>query len=222
MGSGGGGGNNMGLAFQMMEAAQARDNENLRQGRIKEGRAGIDRAFKQIENPNDAFYQRYGQSIKDYYYPQLQKQYADANKELTYRLADAGTLRSSGAADATADLNLQNDMNIANMNAKMDSAKADLRNRVASEKNTAINQLSATEDPDIALTTALNGVKQINLSQPDLSPLANIFNVATVGAANAMRSWQQGGGGAPGFGQSNGGAPAAPGLNRNSASWISG
>jgi hypothetical protein len=222
MGSGGGGGNNTGQWFQMMEAAQARDMENLRQQRIKSGMEGIDRQFKQIENPNDPFYARYASSIQDYYQPQLKKQYADANKELTYRLADAGTLRSSGAADATADLNQQNDMNIANMNSKIDSAKGDLRNRVASEKNTAINQLYATEDPNTALTTALNGVKQIDLAAPDLSPLANIFNVATVGAANAMKSWQGGGG----MDQAQaGGAPSAPGFGNSGktvgSGWLS-
>jgi hypothetical protein len=190
MGGGGGGGQDWGLIFQLQQAQEARAREEARQARISMGRGSIDKAFAQISDPNDTFYKRYGQSIEDYYKPQIARQYADANKELTYRLADAGTLRSSGAAEATADLSQQNDMNIANMNSKIDSAKADLRNRVASEKNTAINQLYATEDPEMALTTALNGVKQINLAQPDLSPLANIFNVATVGAANAMKAWQ--------------------------------
>lgn len=190
MGGGGGGGNDMSQMFQMMEAQQARAREEQRQARISSGRKGIDQAFNQLSDPNDTFYTRYGQAIEDYYKPQLQKQYADANKELTYRLADAGTLRSSGAIDATVDLTNQNDMNIAQMNSKIDSAKGDLRNRVASEKNTAINQLYATEDPDMALTTALNSVKNVNVAQPDLSPLANIFNVATVGAANAMKAWQ--------------------------------
>lgn len=217
MGGGGGGGDNMGMMFQIMQAQEARAREEQRQMRINAGTKNIDQAFGQLSDPNDTFYARYGQSIEDYYQPQIAKQYADANKELTYRLADAGTLRSSGAAEATSDLAGQNDLNIANMNSKIDSAKGDLRNRVASEKNTAINQLYATEDPDMALTTALNGVKSINLAQPDLSPLANIFNVATVGAANAMKAWQtQGGGGAQP------GSPTAQGLDTNASSWIGG
>ncbi len=218
MGGGGGGGDNMGMMYQVMQAQEARQREEARQRRINAGTAGIDQAFAQISDPNDTFYKRYGQAIEDYYKPQIAKQYADANKELTYRLADAGTLRSSGAAEATTELASQNDMNIANMNSKIDSAKGDLRNRVASEKNTAINQLYATEDPEMALTTALNGVKNINLAQPDLSPLANIFNVATVGAANAMKAWQSqgmGGGNTPG-------SPTSQGLGSDSGSWIGG
>jgi hypothetical protein len=207
---GGGGGTDYGLMFQMMQAREARAREEARQQRITAGRGQIDKAFTQISDPNDTFYKRYGQAISDYYQPQLQKQYSDANKELTYRLADAGTLRSSAASEATADLSQQNDLNVANMNSKIDSAKADLRNRVASEKNTAINQLYATEDPEMALTTALNGVKQINLAQPDLSPLANVFNVATVGAANAMKAWQNQG--MQSYAAS-GGSPSAQGFS---------
>lgn len=210
MGGGGGGGPDMGYMFQMMEAQDARNREAQRQQRITAGRHNIDQAFSQLSDPNDTFYSRYGQAVEDYYKPQINKQYADANKELTYRLADAGTLRSSAAAEATTDLAAQNDLNIAQMNSKIDSAKGDLRNRVASEKNTAINQLFATEDPDMALTTAMNGVKQINLAQPDLSPLANIFNVATVGAANAMKAWQNQG--LQNY-AANGGSPTAQGFS---------
>jgi aminopeptidase N len=190
------------MMFQMQQAMEARQREEARQARISSGRKGIDQAFGQLMDPNDTSYKRYGQAVDDYYRPQIQKQYRDANAELTYRLADAGTLRSSMATEATADLSEQNDMNIAQMNSKVDSAKADLRNRVASEKNTALNQLYATEDPEMALTTALNGVKGVQLAQPDfLTPLGNIFNVATVGAANAVKAWQtQGGGGGTGYG----------------------
>jgi len=211
---GGGGGQDMGSMFQIMQAQQARDEENQRQQRIKYGREGIDRAFNGIDQ---TFYDRYKQGVTDYYRPQLKRQYADANKELTYRLADAGTLRSSAANESTADLVRQNDMNIAAMNAKADSATADLRNRVAGQKDTAINQLYSTEDPNMATTTALNGIQNLQLSKPDLSPLGNLFNVATVGAANAMKAWQNQGGG---FGGGTSTGPAAPSINGgNSSSW---
>jgi hypothetical protein len=213
MGSGGGGQDN-GPMFQIMQAQQAREEENMRQQRLTQGRNLIDRQFQGLEK-DPTFFNRYKQAVTDYYKPQITRQYADANKELTYRLADAGTLRSSAANDATADLNLQNDMNIAGMNAKADSAAADLRQRVASEKDSAINQLYATEDPSVASNTALNSIANIGVAKPDLSPLANLFNVATVGAANAMKSWQTagvnsyaGGGGSP--------SPTSPSLNSNS------
>jgi hypothetical protein len=196
---GGGGvssGDQTGMYMQFLQAADARDRENLRQQRIREGRGIIDRQFSQLMNPNDTFYKRYQRGARDVYFPQIQRQYADANKELTYRLADAGTLRSSAAADMTADLVRQNDAAIANMNAKIDNATADLRTRVANDKQNAEQQLYATNDPDMALTASLNSIQNIPMGPPDLSgAMANLFNVGTSGMANALKAMQNGSGG---------------------------
>jgi hypothetical protein len=196
---GGGGGNDNGLMFQMLQAAQARQEEEARQQRIEQGREFIDRQFD-LFNKDKAFFDRYRQGITDYYKPQIDRQYADANKNLTYQLADAGTLRSTAAADATADLTRQKDSNLVSMNAKADSALGDLRNQIASNKDTAINQLMTTEDPSVSANTALNGIANVQLAKPDLSPLANLFSTAAIGGANAVKSWQQGGGGSGGLG----------------------
>lgn len=193
MGSGGGGGMDMGAFMGMLQAQQARQMEEERQQRITKGREAIDKQFEGLEN-NKAFYQRYKDATRDYYKPQIDRQYADARNNLTYQLADAGTLRSSAAADATADLMRQNDAAIAQMNAKMDSGAADLRTRVAANKDTAINQLMATESPDAGMTSALNSIQNISLAPPSMEPLANIFNQAAIGGANAIKSWRQGGG----------------------------
>jgi hypothetical protein len=194
MGSGGGGGMQAGDMFQMMQINDARANEELRQQRIRTGRDQIDRQFQSLQNPNDPFYARYGADMRSYYQPQIQKQYADSQKDLTYRLADAGTLRSGAAAELAADLSRQNDIAVAGMNSKIDSAKATLRSRVADQKNQAEQQLYATNDPDMGLTTALNGIQNIRLAPPDNSPLANMFSQAMVGGGNAIKSFADGGG----------------------------
>jgi hypothetical protein len=199
MGGGGGGGQDMGQFFQIMQAQQARDEENRRQQRIEGGRKLIDQQFDLFKK-NPAFFDRYRNGITDYYRPQIDSQYSGAKRNLTFQLADAGTLRSTAAADSTADLARQNDMNLTSMNAKADSAVGDLRNQIASNKDTAINQLMSTEDPSIAANTALNGIANIQLAKPDLSPLANLFSTAAIGGANAVKAWQQGGGGAGGLG----------------------
>lgn len=217
---GGGGGQDMGPMYQMMEAAQARQMEDFRQQQIKTGRDQINQNFSGLLN-NPAFTARYGQAVRDYQKPQIDQQYANANKELTYRLADAGTTRSSGAADATSNLVAQKDMNYANMNRAADNAEASLLNRVNSEKNTAINQLYATNDPNQALTTALNSIGSVQVAQPDLQPLANIFNIGTIGAANAIKAFQGGGGGMQ---QTAGTTPSAPGFSdsgKNVGSFLS-
>ena len=218
---GGGGGNDNGLMFQMLQAAQARQEEEARQQRIEQGREFIDRQFD-LFNKDKAFFDRYRQGITDYYKPQIDRQYADANKNLTYQLADAGTLRSTAAADATADLTRQKDSNLVAMNAKADSALGDLRNQIASNKDTAINQLMTTEDPSVSANTALNGIANVQLAKPDLSPLANLFSTAAIGGANAVKSWQQGGGGSGGlgFGGNESAGPGGGSMGKSQGSWV--
>lgn len=222
MGGGGGGGDNgMATMFSIMQAQQARDEENRRQERINKGRELIDRQFDLFKK-DPAFFDRYRYGITDYYRPQIDKQYSDAKRGLTFQLADAGTLRSTAAADATADLANQNDMNLASMNAKADSALGDLRNQIASNKDTAINQLMSTEDPSVAANTALNSIATVQLAKPDLSPLGALFQQAAIGGANAVKSWQQGGGGAGGlgFGGNESAGPGGGSMGKSQGSFI--
>lgn len=218
---GGGGGNDMGTFFQIMQAQQAREEENLRQKRIEDGRKLVDQQFDLFKK-NPAFFDRYRGAITDYYKPQIQSQYSDAKRNATFQLADAGTLRSTAASDITADLAKQNDANMLAMNAKADSALGDLRNQIASNKDTAINQLYSTEDPSMAANSALNSIANIQLQKPDLSPLANLFSTAAIGGANALKSWQQGGGGAGGlgFGGNESAGPGGGSMGKSQGSFI--
>jgi len=138
---------------------------------------------------DDKFYNEYGQAITDYYDPQVASQYDDAQRELTYRLARAGTLQSSAANTEVADLAQQNAVNMGAIANKADTAVGDLKAKVASEKQKAISQLYATENPDVAANQATAAVRDISLQQPDLSPLAQLFNIAAVGGANILRGY---------------------------------
>lgn len=139
---------------------------------------------------DDSFYNDYKGGVLDYYMPQVQEKYKDAGDELTYRLARAGLLRSSMANTETADLSKQNDLNEAKVRNDADKATADLKSRVASEKAKAESQLYATENPDVAANQATAAINNITAETPDLSPLGDIFSVAAVGGANALKSYQ--------------------------------
>ena len=219
LGGGGGGGSDMGFMMQILNAQQARADEEARQKRINTGREFIDRQFDLFKK-NPAFFDRYRQGITDYYKPQIDNQYSDAKKNLTFQLADAGTLRSSAAADATADLQKQNDNALLSMNSKADSALGDLRNQIQSNKDNAVNQLMTTEDPSVGINTALNNIQGINLQKPDLSPLGALFGQAAIGGANAIRAWQQGGGGLGGFGGNESTISGAGGFGKGTGSFI--
>ena len=75
----------------------------------------------------DDFYNRFKQGMLDYFTPQVAQQYGEAKDELTYRLARAGTGRSSVAIDEAAKLAEQNRLNQADVVAKADTGAADLQ-----------------------------------------------------------------------------------------------
>jgi len=138
----------------------------------------------------DDFFNQFRDAITSYYMPDVAKQYGDAKDELTYRLARAGTLRSSGATEEQADLANQNVVNEAQVRSKADTAAGGLRDRVASERAKAESQLYATEDPNVAANQALAAVENISAVKPDLTPLGAIFDIASIGGAGAASGYQ--------------------------------
>ena len=139
---------------------------------------------------DDAFYNKYKQSVLDYYQPQVDKQYADAKKQAVYGLGRSGNLISSAANDLNADLQRQNDINVAGIRNQADTAAGDLRSQVNTEEQKATSQLYATEDPEVAAQQSLASVRDISLQQPQMSPLSALFNVATIGGANVLKGYQ--------------------------------
>lgn len=85
-----------------------------------------------------------------------------------------------------ADLKKQNDIQGGKVRSQADTAEADLKKRVADEKQNAINQLYATEDPNIATNIATAAVRNISPTATDLSPLADVFKLATYGGARYL------------------------------------
>jgi hypothetical protein len=136
---------------------------------------------------DDAYYQKYKDSIINYYMPQVAEQYQDAQDETTYRLARAGTLRSSTAAEETADLSGQNERNQAKVRSDADSAAAKQKERVAQEEQNAVNTLYASEDPEVATSQATSAVANVSSDEADLSPLGAVFDIATIGTAGYLK-----------------------------------
>ena len=173
----------------IISAFIAQQRELDRQSRIRQGMSRIEGAFRGFD---DKYYNNYATASNEYYMPQEEKQYKDAQDELTYRLARAGTLNSSMAANNTADLARQNALNRAQVLQMGDQSAANLRSRVSAEKSTLMNQLYSSEDPDLTANAALTSAKNLGADQPSLSPLGQLFNVATVGAANFMNGFKTG------------------------------
>lgn len=173
------------VQFEMQQAAEAKQKEADRQARLASGSQAVNDIFAS-GNFNDAFYNKYNQAQLDYQQPQLQTQFDQAKKKLTYDTARAGTLRSKAAADAAGLLEEQNLTGDAAIRAGADTQTAQLRQQLLNEKQSAMNQLYSTEDPSIAANTATGMVQQGALSTPNLQPLGAMFTPLIVGGANAL------------------------------------
>jgi hypothetical protein len=160
------------------EAAMARADEAARQKKIRQGTGEIDRIFG--ESFNDDFFKGRETAFTDYATPQLQDQFADARKELTFALARNGTLDSSIRAGKEGELQQEFDKND---RAVKDQALAygnEARTNVEGARSDLINTLNATGDAQGAANSAL--ARASTLSAPAaFSPLAPLFANFTAG-----------------------------------------
>jgi len=185
MGGKSGPSNNQMVQFEMQQAQEAKEKEYKRQARLDQGKRAIDALFGP-ENFGDDFYNKYTKAAVDYAMPQLESQYDTARQKTNYDLARAGTLRSTMAGYAQGELEKQNAVNRAGLLAKADTDTAALRQSIQSQQNQAYNQLYATEDPTVAANTAATSVGNAQLSQPNLTPLADAFKPVAIGLGTAL------------------------------------
>ena len=106
------------------DAKDARDAEEARQTKIRGYETDINKRFDTMFNP--AFYGAREQEYRDYYRPQLDKQFKDSQENLTYWLADRGLLESSVRGEKQADLQELFDTGIR----KINSGALDMTNQI--------------------------------------------------------------------------------------------
>ena len=167
---------------QEKDAEEARDLEAERQQRIKDGTKSINKNFKQF---NDNFYDGFQNSFMDYYQPQIDDQFADANKALDFHLARTGTFNSTNAADSRADLTSAYDNALAGVTSNAANQTSSLRGRVDNEKSTLVSTLNSTGDSERASNEALSRSQNLFATTPEYNPLGEIFAGLTSGWAAA-------------------------------------
>lgn len=164
------------------EAARIRQQEEERQARIDTGMSGISDAFSGF---NDQFFDGRRQSYVDFAAPQLQQQFDDARKQLIFALNRGGKLDSSTAADKFGRLDEQYAKGTQDIQNKgLDFANS-ARSSVEDARASLVNQLFATEDADVAVSSALNRAKALS-SNPGFSDIGNYFQNLTAGLASTL------------------------------------
>lgn len=141
---------------------------------------GLYTGTKQTAGFNDDYFDKQKQSFLDYATPQLEDQYGEAQKQLTYSLARSGLLDSSVRADKTAELQKKYDLNKQQIADQALSYSTDARNNVEKARSDLITMLNATGDAEGAANSAL--ARSQALSQPQaFSPLTQLFADFTSG-----------------------------------------
>lgn len=154
------------------EAARARADEEARQARIRAGTTSINNTFD--SQFTDDFYNQRRKAYTDYATPQLEDQYADAQKQLTYALARGGLLDSSIRGSKLGELQQQYALQNQDIADKALASETDARNAVEDSRANLISTLNATGDAEQAASTAISRASA--LSQPAAySPLTSLF-----------------------------------------------
>lgn len=159
------------------EAAAMRADEQARQQRIREGTGRIDDIFGQFD---DDFFSGRRQAFLDYASPQLEDQYGDAQKQLTYALSRGGLLNSSVRGQKAGELQKEYDLTKQHVADQAMASETDARNAVEDTRANLVAMLNSTGDAQGAANMAINRASALSKPVP-FSPLSNLFASFTQG-----------------------------------------
>jgi hypothetical protein len=184
---GGGGGNSAAVDEQRRQAEEARQREEKRKADILAGTERIDQNFGRFD---DNFYGQRRQAYLDYAIPQLDQQLAEARKQLTFALGNAGQLRSSAATERLGRLTQDYELQRSGLVSEADNQAQQLRTSVANSRNTLIDQLNAAADPDAAYNNSLARATLIQNTPNSFSPLGQLLGNAAQGVGQYLQGTQ--------------------------------
>jgi hypothetical protein len=153
--------------------AAAREAE--RQAKITEGYNTIQNVFGGF---NDDFYNARGTAYTEYAAPQLDDQYQEAVKQLTYALSRNGQLDSSVAGEQQQKLQKQYDQQKLSLSDKALQYGNDARSAVERSRSDLVSLNSNLANPQTIATEAQGRLAGLQ-AMPTFSPLAPLFTNAS-------------------------------------------
>jgi hypothetical protein len=150
----------------------ARQQEEARAAKIREGRAGIDSTFDSTFN--DDFYNARTKDYQDFYNPELATQYEDAVKNMTFQLARSGNAQSSTNNEQFAKLEKARADAAAKIANDALAATGALKSNVAGQRSNLYTLNNSAADPTQAASQAAQAALQLNQPQ-SYSPLGSVF-----------------------------------------------
>lgn len=161
-------------------AADRQKDEADRASQIKKGIALINERFRGF-GKKSGYLDDYKQAYTDYYLPQLDDQYQEAQDQNLFALSDAGLLKSTARNKAFTDLAEDYELQKGGILNKAEIVAGDHRANINAERDSIINQLLASANPSVAAASARQSANALRASTPNFSPLAAVL-APTVGA----------------------------------------
>jgi hypothetical protein len=162
---------------------QAAAAERQRQANIAAARSAIDSGFNGFD---DNYYSGISKSVLDYYTPQLEDQFGNANKQLTYDLARKGQLKSTSAGERQNELKSKYDLQRGDITTRASDAERQARENVSSTKARLYNLAESTADPAAVNTQLASENARLKAYAPELSPLGQVFGDYVTPAINTI------------------------------------
>lgn len=157
--------------------------EDQRKAAIASGRAAVDTSLGAFD---DNYFSNIAKTVQDYYSPQIDKQFGDANEQLTYDIARKGQLKSQSAIERKAELQGKYDLERANIGTKAANAAQQARDSVQSTKNVLYGLAENSADPAAVNTQLGSETARLRAYQPDLTPLGQVFSDYVTPAINSV------------------------------------
>ena len=128
----------------------------------------------------DDFFARNRQAFKDYAMPQLDEQFGDASKELTFDLARSGLMNSSVRGEQSGRLQRLYDRGAQEITNEALSREQQQRGSIEDARANLIQMLQTTGDAQGATNQALSRAAMLSQPQP-FSPVGQMFGDFTAG-----------------------------------------
>lgn len=167
------------------QLAEQRRLEQERTDKINRNVASIDQAFSGFD---DDFYGKASQNVLDYYTPQLQDQFEEAQKQAAFTLADKGLSDSSVAADKAGDLKSLFDRELSSIQSRAEEAANKARADVSTRQSNLRMMAESGASLDSFDSLITPQISQVTLPS-NFSALGDIFGTA----ANNVNTLQQAG-----------------------------
>jgi hypothetical protein len=158
---------------------QATMDEQLRQGRITEGTKAIDKTFGQFD---DNFFNNQRTGYLNYATPQLEDQFAKAQRELTFSLDRTGMLDSSARTTKEAELQKMYDTHARSIADQALAYQNQARSNIEGSRANLIATLNSTGNAEAAASSAINQASALS-APPAYSALGQLFGDFTSGLA---------------------------------------